>query len=780
MVKPVARSRPWTWLVVLLLGGLSACSQPLPEGRGLPAGRWVSYGGAFADFLATSPSEGLDDGEIVAAGYLERARLGLSSPFRLMDFALHDPLLTPELRGATAYALLARTARGRVYQVDPGAMAAVPLGGVAASRAGAEQQLELVARSVALAATAQSGERTVRVGYELAAAEGSVTAGPEVPAHVAALLADRRRAAADALALLRAAEASGAPLPVLLGRWRSAGLLSVEAPDAQRGSARDEAAAAAAAPRLALALRALGQRLGAPLSLVPEGEEGAGEPGYLDGAKAERLWRLARARDYPPQSSIAVAELVHRPALLDALPDTGQAAAWTRALADSAWNEERFAAALAALRARGAVSPRVDLLQVQAAVFMRGWNQEAPWFPGDPAPAVKDVVARYGLARIDFDAAVPSAWRPYLLRGLMRGLADVQRVLPTASVRGLTVHFGALPVNRPALALHDPRTRTLYLPPRTGAGTLAHEIAHDLDWQLARRRFLARAGYATDLAVRERPGDRIAYALSDLASSITPPDSGLSRHDTRPAEILARGTDWLVAVTLARQGRDAGYVSSYQDALLTGYGTTRAPELGGEAVPALLSILDEISPVPDSTRSWALATFGPSHSPSPAQIARAIVRAGAQEAPERRFQEIARARDRALAALDAPACRAASEAGQRRLLSAERALVQASAAAAARGVALRAALERTAAAAPGHEAAAREWLAWQFYGAPEPADSALAPLEPELLDLAVRARALEAPVEGPLVSPFRLSAPMRLCGGNPFASPTGERPLVGR
>ena len=65
------------------------------------------------------------------------------------------------------------------------------------------------------------------------------------------------------------------------------------------------------------------------------------------------------------------------------------------------------------------------------------------------------------------------------------GHRDLRRVVPTARFDGLRVRVEMSPSTAP-LAVHDPATRTLHLPATTAAGVLAHELAHDLDWQAAR------------------------------------------------------------------------------------------------------------------------------------------------------------------------------------------------------------------------------------------------------------------------------------------------------
>src|SRR3954470_15488558 len=51
----------------------------------------------------------------ISLGYLERLRLGLGSPFRLVHQALGDPRLDSAASSRTAWALLGRLRRGDAY-----------------------------------------------------------------------------------------------------------------------------------------------------------------------------------------------------------------------------------------------------------------------------------------------------------------------------------------------------------------------------------------------------------------------------------------------------------------------------------------------------------------------------------------------------------------------------------------------------------------------------------------------------------------------------------------
>ena len=758
----------------------SACEPIVPQGGEGDSNVTLLRARTIADRLASLPVDELSDGEVIALGYQERARLGLGSPFRLMELALNDPHLTREERHTVALALLSRAHEGRTYEVDPRVLELVRLAGVDPRVQVGERQLELIERVIAIAPSPAAGERLVRVAYGLAGAERTASSRyPSVVAHVAALVADRRRAREDADRLLAAARTARVSPLDLITPWRAERRFVTEWPAMTELTAAEEEAIAATAPRAAVALRAISQRLAYSSGFSGPGSASTstGPPSLLTREVAERFHSLAEVRDQPPQAPISVALLINRIGYLDGAGADESRRAHRLAFLDGGYSEERFAAGLVLQDSLAPVEEaRRRLIELQAAVFFRVWNQEQPWFPGDAAPAARDLFARFGLADVQFGPAVPEAWRPYYRRTLGVALTDLERVLPTASVRGLTIRFDALPVDRRALALHDPASRTLYLPPETGAGTLAHEIAHDLDWQLARRRYGTRRGYATDMAVSSGRGDRIAYALTELANSLTQPDSLQTPHDTRPAEVFARGTDWFVAALLAREGRTGGYLTSFQDPALTGYGTTRGPDIGGGAVGSLLDILQAIAPVEPAAAQWATEVYGPQRRLTPTEITRAIIAAGGELPPMERFAAIRNTRQRSLATVDETLCRLASAEGLRRLSAAQRALIDAAAEAAARGAAFDAALELADAQSLDRDLAGA-WMASRLYGAPAPADSVLEASAPQLEEILYLAREWDRDAPAELVDAFGFAPQATLCGGNPFASlPLRARP----
>jgi hypothetical protein len=573
---------------------------------------------AGAEFAATlersaASAESLSVTDGVAVTYFERLRLGLSSPFRLVDFALADRALPDSVRHLVAYAILQRTLDGDSYHTPPPAF----------SLAGANGELpaELAKRHVALidnvvgnAANPRGGELTVREAYRIAAAAGSVgRRGPWLSTQVAALARDRALARADVVQLLATARRNKVDPLGLIPVWRLERRFSVERPimdalpaSAERGALANVASVVRELDSLAVRARVLASDSTA-VDTVDDSR-------FSDGA-ARRLSSVASMRAAPPQAPVTVAVTsTVRPARLTGTDATTRDAL-TR-FSEHAVNEETLAAEYALVmsleRVETAAQPSLAVLW--AAVSMRAYAQERVWFPGDGGPTVPDLKDRFGLAAISFDADVPTLWRPYYLRMLGSAISDLQRVLPAFGVRGLGVHFGVSPMRDAALAMHDPATRTVFLPVATSAGVIAHELAHDLDWQSARTRYGLRGTYSTDRAVRQYR-DRLAASMLEL-SDAGPGESSLGTDgarvlpSSRPTEVFARNVDWFVSAVLARDGRMNGYLSAVQDGVLTGYGAVAAPEVAREGAQAMIGALDEMTLVAPATRAWFVDTHG--------------------------------------------------------------------------------------------------------------------------------------------------------------------------
>ena len=704
---------PTLWLVPLASAlVLAACGAEPQAGANarleLAAGRR-----AAADWIAAARSaDSVGTEQAIGLGYLERLRLGLGGPYRLIDFAQQDPRLSETMRARVAWALLARTAAGAAYEIDPAVLARPDAAGALAERDGSAH-LQLIQRAIGEATDPRAGELAVRLGYALAAAEGTLnTITPRVAARVAALVRDRELARADARMLLDSARLQHGDALALLRRWRAERRFASEAPFIAPLPGVLERQALELAPRLAASLRELAVRRAS--EPAPADRTGSlrgttsswARRSLLPPAAARALASAADSLDMPPLAPVTVAL---RGYLSDAAsaPADGSQAAGRRALAAAGTEEELVARY--ALLGRGRGPDRSAALAVLwVAAGLRPLAQEPVWYPGFDGPSARELAQRFGITAVSFDPRVPAAWRPYYRGMLASAIADMQRVLPALDVRGLRVRFDAAPREAGTLALHDPHARRLVFSPMSVAGTIAHEIAHDLDWQVALRRYRVRGDYATDRVMRYARGrttDPLALRVQDLFAGVTlPPQASerLAAHARRPAEVFARNIDWFVAVALAGTGRMNGYLTSVQDELLTGYGTVRPPELSGTAGDALVRILDVIAPVYPETRAWFLRHYGTGRDLRSYDLARGVLEtelpASRSEpyAPDRwqgklasrgAFAAIAAARDHGLQTVAGWSCRLPGGGYDGGLEAARRRLVLEAAGAKARGVA---------------------------------------------------------------------------------------------
>lgn len=603
--------RGWLLIAAMLV---AACGPIEEAGFAADVQRELDRGRTYAGELVRDSEPARTVEEAIETGYLERLRLGLGSPFRLIEYSLQDPRLPRERRERLAWSLLAATVDGESYRVDPRAVAAK-------DDTAAARHLELVEGTIAGSAHPAAGVLAVRLAYDMAAAESTV---PERLrqriSQAVALIHDRQVSRIDARRLLRAAGSSTDPM-ALLTVWRVEGRFGVEKPMVALASEM-EREAIALAPRLLQAIRDIPEGPGVgPVVPRPESDRPIPQPLLGPGA-ATLLASESAAYDAPPQTPVVVPVRAHRKQATELSPAVDR-------FYENAVNEERLAAEHALLAHTGSVDRRVSRAVLGAAVGLRAYAQERPWFPGFDGPARRDLEDRFGLAAVEFPESMPAHWRPYYRRMLETALSDLQRILPALDLRGLRVRFEAREGSPGTLAVHDPRTRTIFIPPATGAGTIAHEVAHDIDWVTALRRYRVRGDYATDRAVR-LADERLARVLRGLSTTALVPPGDTDRphtHASRPAEAFARSMDWFVAAALARDGQLNGYLSSVQDQVLTGYGTVAPPDISGEAGQALMALLDEVAPVYPETRRWFLGTYGRQRAPTASDLARRLVEA---------------------------------------------------------------------------------------------------------------------------------------------------------
>jgi hypothetical protein len=442
---------------------------------------------------------------------------------------------------------------------------------------------------------------------------------------------------ASATIALSAADSSAAPTDT--------GLVAVAA-----DSARAAAPPADAAPTVAVPVKSA-RATSSPTAVgggAPDARP-AGDGG-LRADVGERLAALPSVRDAYPMAPVVVTLGGYRQSeVADSLVDVRTPAPERRArqrLVARSTTDERlvaeWAVARAALPAGSATRRELAALVQAAAVTLRPWAQAAVEpAPGADTATVPDLVdvlrLRDGVRAVTFEPAVPAAWRPVAVRQLGRAVADLRRVFPHLTLDGLTVRLAESPRRGLALALHEPRSRTVYLPPATGAGTVAHELVHDLDAQAAQAQLAVRGVYGTDRLTRTGGSGDLARAVRALAAT-TPsgnprnplgsaPPTALAFDPNRPAERLARGADFFVAAALAREGRSNGVLSAVQDAVLTGFAGVTAPEPGDGAAEALVSVLDQVTLVPPATRQWYLARFGAMGVRSPLAVAQFALKA---------------------------------------------------------------------------------------------------------------------------------------------------------
>jgi hypothetical protein len=752
--------RPIHLLALACIVAFSGCSRSEHAGlppdvrRELDAGRSALNAWLVQERAGDVPA---DEG-VIGLGYAERLRLGLGSPFRLVEMALRDPRLSEEARQQVAWALLGRTLTGEAYEIDPVALDRIGLGHMTHWPGVGRHHLRIIESAIAESRDPRSGELAVRLAYKLAAMEGSVPEqAPRIAARTAALLRDRELARADVVRLLRSAEAAQDDPLRAIGRWRADRHFRVEAPALTALPESAEREALELAPRLAQSIRMLVPRLAE--GTVARTAPAELRPSLLTPAVAARLEQIADSMNMPPQAPIAIAARTYRQELVRQPWLTDEERAERQRYSEST-TEERFVARHGQLVRRSPWDAAPSLTALWAAVSLRPYAQEQVWFPGFGGPTARELEERFGFAHVRFADDVPAEWRPYFRSMLESAMRDMQRVLPALDVRGLGIRFAGAARGEATLAMHDPRARELVLPPGSSAGTIAHEISHDLDWQVALRRYRVRGDYASDRASRNAT-DRLAVRVRDLdvaqdAELATHGNDRTHAHARRPAENFARAMDWFVAASLAAEGRTNGYLSSVQDDVLTGYGTVRPPDVTGRAGDAIINILDEVAPLYPATRESYLRSFGSAraHSsldlmrrlrelelpapvdptaPASALAAPGVASHGYSIAPV--LGTIAQTRADAFAAIDDWICRAPGGAYDSQLEQARRRLVVEAAAARARGVALQHAR------IVGGEAGLR-WVARRFYGGPWPAQELDEELELSLAELVSAAQAV--------------------------------------
>ncbi|MEP7383658.1 MAG: hypothetical protein ABI910_18375 [Gemmatimonadota bacterium] len=596
--------------VALGAGAVAVVRAPMAP-RPPEVARELSLGSRWADSLertlSAQSAREMAPGTVMAALYLERLRLGVGSPFRLVDYVLRDPLIPEGSRRLLAEAILARTQSGDSYETPPEALSLITIRPV---DGGGLMHREFMDSVTASNRSPRVAELALRLAYTVGTASGAVShRAPAVALAAIAQSRDRALAMRDVNALVAESRRQRMEPVDLVPLWRAARRFAVERPLVDPPLPSDEAEAVRLLPALVAGLDSL---VDAPLAPADTASDVRRSLGGVAGAVSAAL---VAQRAAPPQAPITVTIGGYASFVVNAPGSPALRRARSEFVA-RARTEESLVAELARLRgawggASGGASSEASLALLTASVAMRAYGQERAWLPGDDGPSTLELQSRLGLASLTFDDRVPNSWRPYFTRMLAEVVTDLTTVFPELSLRGLNVRFGDSPLADRALALHDPGTRTVYFPLATSAGAMAHELAHDLDWQAARRKYGSRGGYRTDRSVKQF-SDEFSATVRRLASASRPRRESLSSpvQADRPTEAFARGVDWFVATALARSGRMNGYLSSVQDAMITGYASATPPRTGVIESDATLDALREITSVEPSIVSWYSAAFG--------------------------------------------------------------------------------------------------------------------------------------------------------------------------
>ncbi|HEY4216258.1 MAG TPA: hypothetical protein VGM67_03925 [Gemmatimonadaceae bacterium] len=543
----------------------------------------LASAGAYFDSTAVlardaRPVGSRGDELAVALGYLERLRLGVGSPFRLVDEAARDPRLGPVMSNRVQWALIARLRRGDAYIIDPAVLDGAGPWTASGFGATGAAHLALIEHAIHSASDPRAGELAIRLAYLVESAKSSLSpSAVTVATQVAAQVRDHELAVADVRDLLADANSSHADALQLLATRRAERSLRVEQPPLAPLDEALQVEAMNAVPALVAALDTL-DRTAAP---APPGF--ASTP-VLGPQFAARLAALAAQR--PPVSQVVVT--------LRSQAHAGF----------TATNEESLIAGYEpTTQAADSVRRSSALALLATTVSLRALSQQQPWFPGDAGPTTGDLATEFGVASVTFARSVPIAWRPFYLLQLQTALRDMHGVLPMFAVDGMHIRFGVDALPDSALAMHDPRTRTIQLSISTSGGTLAHELSHDMDFQASKRLFAEAGGYSTDRAMIEKRG-ALAQSLRGLAEArvLRPAPPGAAPSTDRPAELFARSSDWFVASMLAQHGVMNGYLSAIQDEMLPGYAAGFPTAVGTSGAQSLTSAIDAVTYLPDSSR----------------------------------------------------------------------------------------------------------------------------------------------------------------------------------
>jgi hypothetical protein len=294
--------------------------------------------------------------DLIVLGYMERLRLGLGSPFRLMEEVLNDSLLPQHHRSVATLALLDAASHGHGYALDRAALTLLGADPARRPEEAAALHADLIEAAVMGAGDIETGAEAVRLAYRRAAAEHLVdsAAAGVVDLAVAAVRA-RALARADALQLRGGAALAGVHPEELIVQSRSERRFRVEAPPRDSLPAEARAEAEQQAQFLVRGIRRITSFRREPWPAAVDEMDRS----YLTRASARRLSGIVEGMALPPRAPVWKTMERHAAALRKAC-DTETACRAVERFLERADTEESFAAEYAA--AAESAGPAAPLL----------------------------------------------------------------------------------------------------------------------------------------------------------------------------------------------------------------------------------------------------------------------------------------------------------------------------------------------------------------------------------------------------------------------------------
>jgi hypothetical protein len=331
--------------------------------------------------------------DLVVLGYMERLRLGLGSPFRLMEEVMNDSLLPESHRSIATLALLDAASQGHSYALPRSALALVGVDPANRPDEAAALHADLIEAAVLGADDTETGAEAVRIAYHRAAAEGLVDARAlDVVELAIGMVRARALARSDALQLRGGAALEDAHPEELVVQYRAERRFLAEAPplDSLPAEARPEAERQAQ-----LLVRGIRRVTSFRREPWPPATDEM-DRSYLTPASARRLSAITEGMQLPSRAPVWKTMERHAAALREAC-GTGAACRAVERFLERADTEESFAAEYAsAAEAAGPAAPLLAraALEVSAALGPGG----------SPAPIEARPAGRW---RSDADVACP-------------------------------------------------------------------------------------------------------------------------------------------------------------------------------------------------------------------------------------------------------------------------------------------------------------------------------------------------------------------------------------